>query len=48
MRVTDVLDTGWRRDVRRRRWMRIPDAADCLREELRPFIHGSKARSIRA
>ena len=39
MRVTSVLSAGSRTGVGRRRWMRIPDAADCLREELQWFIH---------
>jgi 8-oxo-dGTP pyrophosphatase MutT (NUDIX family) len=39
MRVTEVLD-HWPEDrLRRRRWMRIPDAAACMRAELRQFIH---------
>ena len=39
MRVTNVQDR-WQEDkLRRRRWMRVPDAADCLREELQRFIH---------
>ena len=40
MRVTSVLDRWLERKLRRRRWMRIPDAAACLREELHPFIRG--------
>ena len=40
MRVTDVLDTWQEERRRRRRWMRIPDAAARLRKELRPFVHG--------
>ncbi|HEY1303231.1 MAG TPA: NUDIX domain-containing protein [Vicinamibacterales bacterium] len=39
MRVTNVADRWLEDDVRRRRWMRIPDAADCLREELQRLIH---------
>jgi phosphohistidine phosphatase len=39
MRVTDVLEHWLEDDLRRRRWMRVPDAADCLRKELRRFVH---------
>jgi phosphohistidine phosphatase len=39
MRVTSVLDHWEEERVRRRRWMRIPDAAACVREELRRFVH---------
>jgi phosphohistidine phosphatase len=39
MRVTKVLDRWLEDKVRRRRWMRIRDAAACLREELKPLIH---------
>jgi 8-oxo-dGTP pyrophosphatase MutT (NUDIX family) len=39
MRVTDVADRWLEDDVRRRRWMRIPDALDCLCEELQRLIH---------
>jgi len=39
MRVTDVADRWLEDHVRRRRWMRVPDAADCLREELQRLIH---------
>ena len=39
MRVTEVLE-HWPEDrLRRRRWMRVPDAAACMRQELRQFIH---------
>ena len=38
MRVTNVLEhwieDGWRR----RRWMRVPDAAACVRAELQQFV----------
>lgn len=40
MRVTAVLDHWLEAKFRRRRWMRIPDAVACLREELRQFVHG--------
>jgi phosphohistidine phosphatase len=39
MRVTNVLEHWLEDKLRRRRWMRIRDAAACLREELHPFIH---------
>jgi 8-oxo-dGTP pyrophosphatase MutT (NUDIX family) len=39
MRVTDVLEHWLEDKLRRRRWMRIPDAAACLRKELRQFVH---------
>jgi len=38
MRVTNVLEHWLEDRVRRRRWMRIPDAADCLHKELHQFI----------
>ena len=39
MRVTSVLDYWLEDKLRRRRWMRIPAAAACLREELQQFVH---------
>jgi 8-oxo-dGTP pyrophosphatase MutT (NUDIX family) len=39
MRVTDVLDYWLEDKLRRRRWMRVPAAAACLREELQQFVH---------
>ena len=39
MRVTKVRERWLEDKFRRRRWMRIPDATACLREELQPFIH---------
>jgi 8-oxo-dGTP pyrophosphatase MutT (NUDIX family) len=39
MRVTSVLDHWLEDRLRRRRWMRIPDAAACVRKELRHFVH---------
>jgi phosphohistidine phosphatase len=39
MRVTKIREHWLEDKIRRRRWMRIPDAAACLREELQPFIH---------
>jgi 8-oxo-dGTP pyrophosphatase MutT (NUDIX family) len=39
MRVTEELE-HWTEDRRRRRrWMAVSDAADCLRKELRQFVH---------
>ena len=38
MRVTAVLDHWLEDRRRRRRWMRIPEAAACLRVELRRFV----------
>jgi phosphohistidine phosphatase len=38
MRVTSVLDHWLEDDRRRRRWMRIRDAAGCVRKELRQFL----------
>ncbi|HSC29148.1 MAG TPA: NUDIX domain-containing protein, partial [Vicinamibacterales bacterium] len=38
MRVTGVLDHWLEDRLRRRRWMRIPDAAACLRADLRQFV----------
>jgi phosphohistidine phosphatase len=40
MRVTKVLEHWLEDELRRRRWMRIPDATDCLRKELQRFIRG--------
>jgi phosphohistidine phosphatase len=39
MRVTKIREHWLEDKIRRRRWMRIPDAAACLREELQQFIH---------
>jgi len=38
MRVTNVRARWLEDKFRRRRWMRLPDAVACLREELQPFI----------
>jgi 8-oxo-dGTP pyrophosphatase MutT (NUDIX family) len=38
MRVTDVLDSWLEDGLRRRRWMRVPRAAACVRRELRRFV----------
>ena len=43
MRVTKVLEHWLEDRFRRRRWMRIPDAVDCLREELHPLVHRLEA-----
>jgi 8-oxo-dGTP pyrophosphatase MutT (NUDIX family) len=43
MRVTKVAERWLEDDVRRRRWMRAPDAAECLREELQRFIYHLEA-----
>lgn len=40
MRVTKVLEHWLEDELRRRCWMRVPDAADCLREELQQFLDG--------
>ncbi len=39
MRVTKVMEEWLEDKLRRRRWMRVPDAADCLRKELQGLIH---------
>ncbi|HEY7189631.1 MAG TPA: NUDIX domain-containing protein [Vicinamibacterales bacterium] len=39
MRVTDVADRWLEDDVRQRRWMHLPEAADFLRGELQRLIH---------
>jgi len=44
MRVTNVLENWLEDNVRRRRWMRISDAADCLSEELHEFIYHLEAK----
>jgi 8-oxo-dGTP pyrophosphatase MutT (NUDIX family) len=46
MRVTEVLEHWLEDSLRRRRWMRVPDAAACLREELQAFVRavGATAR----
>ena len=42
MRVTKVRETWLEDGVRRRRWMRVSDAAACLREELHEFLYAIK------
>ena len=44
MRVTKVLENWLEDNVRRRRWIRISDAADCLGKELHQFIHLLEAK----
>ena len=39
MRVTDVLEHWLEDGLRRRRWMPVPAAAACVRDELRQFVH---------
>ena len=39
MRVTSVLEHWLEDRLRRRRWMPVADAAECVREELRQFVH---------
>ena len=39
MRVTEVLENWLEDKLRRRRWMQIPDAAECFHEELQQFVH---------
>ena len=43
MRVTRELDHWLEEKTRRRRWMRVADAADRLRDELQPLVHGLEA-----
>jgi 8-oxo-dGTP pyrophosphatase MutT (NUDIX family) len=40
MRVTTVLEHWLEKRFRRRRWMRVAEAVDCLRQDLRRFVHG--------
>lgn len=47
MRVTDVLDRWLEDDVRERRWMRVPDAVACLRQELGILVRAAE-RAARA
>ena len=44
MRVTSVLENWLEDNVRRRRWMRISEAADCLSKELHEFIYQLEAK----
>ena len=43
MRVTSVLESWLEDTLRTRRWMRIPAAAACVREELQQFVHAIEA-----
>jgi 8-oxo-dGTP pyrophosphatase MutT (NUDIX family) len=43
MRVTRELDHWLEDKIRRRRWMRVADAAERLRAELQPFVHRLEA-----
>ncbi|HEY7172476.1 MAG TPA: NUDIX domain-containing protein [Vicinamibacterales bacterium] len=43
MRVTTELEHWLEDRIRRRRWLRVDDAADRLREELQPFVHRLEA-----
>jgi len=45
MRVTGVLDRWLEDDVRERRWMRVPDAVACLREELAALVRAAERRA---
>ena len=47
MRVTSVLDHWLEERLRRRRWMRIPDAAACVREELQEFVTAVSSMAAR-
>jgi 8-oxo-dGTP pyrophosphatase MutT (NUDIX family) len=44
MRVTKELEHWLEDKIRRRRWMRVGDAADRLREELQPLLQRLEAR----
>ena len=46
MRVTTVMEEWMEDKLRRRRWMRVADAADRLQDELAGLIH-SLGRSVR-
>jgi 8-oxo-dGTP pyrophosphatase MutT (NUDIX family) len=39
MRVTDVLESWLEDHLRRRRWMKVPDAVIRLRQELQELVH---------
>ena len=45
MRVTTELEHWLEDKIRRRRWMRVADAADRLREELQPLVQRLAARA---
>ena len=44
MRVTRELEHWLEEDIRRRRWLRVEDAVERLREELQPFVHRLEGR----
>jgi 8-oxo-dGTP pyrophosphatase MutT (NUDIX family) len=44
MRVTRELEHWLEDDVRRRRWMRLDEATDCLREDLHRFLQHLDAK----
>ena len=44
MRVTRELEHWLEDNIRRRRWLRVEDAVDRLREELQPFVHRLEGR----
>jgi 8-oxo-dGTP pyrophosphatase MutT (NUDIX family) len=44
MRVTNVLESWLEDNVRRRRWMRVSDAANCLNKEFHQFVHHLEAK----
>jgi 8-oxo-dGTP pyrophosphatase MutT (NUDIX family) len=44
MRVTNVLDHWLEERLRRRRWMRVPEATACVRAELRQFVRAVRKR----
>lgn len=43
MRVTRELEHWLEDKIRRRRWLRVEDAADRLRQELQPLVHRLEA-----
>jgi len=43
MRVTRELEHWLEDKIRRRRWMRVEDAVEFLREELQPLVHRLEA-----
>ena len=45
MRVTKELEHWLEDKIRRRRWMRVADAADRLREELQPLVQRLATRA---
>ena len=44
MRVTRELEHWLEDKIRRRRWLRVEDAADRLREELQPLVYRLESR----